>query len=58
VPIAPALAGLRTALFLGRWPAGDLLHLVAFAAVAWPLAIVLLRRALRSARADGSLGQF
>jgi ABC-2 type transport system permease protein len=61
LPIAPALAALRAALFegaslgaLGR-PLGVL---AGFAALVWPLAGLAFARALRRAREDGSLAQY
>jgi ABC-2 type transport system permease protein len=53
-----ALDGTRHALFLGHGWAGDALALAAFAAVAIPLAIWSLDRALIHARRSGTISQY
>jgi ABC-2 type transport system permease protein len=61
LPLAPALEGLRRALFSAS-PPGDLgpelAALGLFAAVVGPAAALLFRHALRRARADGSLNHY
>lgn len=61
LPIAPALEGLRLAIFTGAAPgaiARELVALGGFVAVVGPLAAWLTSRALRRAREDGSLSQY
>lgn len=58
VPTRYAFDGVRAALFQGRGWAGDALALLAFAAVALPLAVWMFDRALGRAKASGTLAEY
>jgi ABC-2 type transport system permease protein len=58
VPTRFALDGLRAALYRGTDWGGDVLILVLFAAITFPLAVWIFDRALRFAERSGSLAQY
>lgn len=58
LPTRFAFDGLRDAIFRGEGWGGDVLALTVFAALAFPLAFLAFREALRYAQRTGSLGQY
>jgi ABC-type multidrug transport system permease subunit len=58
VPTRFALDGLRSALYRGTDWGGDVLILVLFAAITFPLAVWIFDRSLRFAERTGSLAQY
>ena len=58
IPLRYAFDGARQALFAGTGWEGDVLALVAFAVVLWPLSVLLFGRAGAWARRAGSLSEY
>jgi hypothetical protein len=58
VPLTYAFNGARDALFNGSGWGADVLVLLAWAVVLWPLALVLFGRSLAYAKRVGSLAQY